>query len=242
MSAKPSRRIGWLRIFLTIVAVAGFASSIYYNQKLFKLRQIRADLQKQVGLLEVEDASQVVITHVPVSEETIPPGVNKAYVWQYRIHIPANYAPSYQSINGMVTADSPQGRGGSGSNTSSPNPEPQEALGSVALVQNQDSWMLCHTSMTGSSSLNMPDGFSFETLDEVVVEPVVQEGETRTFNVDEAICLFRLREKNPATTGDGENEKQLYRGVVLYLLSQEQQAAFAAWASGNASSMEETQK
>ena len=242
MSAKRSPLRGLLRITLTTVAVVGFGYSIYYNERLSKLRQTHTDLRKQVGLLEVEDPSKVTITHVPVSEDAIPPGVSKAYVCQYRIYIPANYGPCYQTQSGLVKADSPQGKGGRASSWSSPQPEPQEVLATMALIKSDGNWLFCNTTGSGSESSSVPDDFAIESFDDLLVEPVVQEGETRVFDTDEAICLFRLREKELATNRSGETEKDLYRGLVVYVFSQQHHEAFRTWASGKASSMKEAQR
>ena len=238
MSGKRSPLRGLLRITLTTVAVVGFGYSVHYNQRLSKLRQTHTDLRARAGLLEVEDPAKVAITHVPVSDEAIPPGVSKAYVWQYRMYLPANYGPCYVTKRGLVKADSPQGTAGASSSWSSPQPEPQEALATMALINSDDDWLFCRTTGGGSSSSNMPNDFTLESLDDFVVEPVVEEGQTRVFDTDEAICLFRLREKELATNRNGETEKDRYRGLVVYLFSQQHQDDFKAWENGQASSME----
>ena len=242
MTAKRSPLRGLLRIILTVVAVVGFGYSIHCNQRLSKLRQTHADLRKSVGLLEIEDPDKVVITHVPVPDEAIPPGVSRAHVWQYRIYIPANYGPCYQTKHGLVKADSPQGKGGEGNSWASPHPEPRETLATMALIKSDGNWLVCRTTDSGSSSSSLPNDFTFESLDDLVVEPVVKEGETRVFDTDEAICLFRLREKELATNGNGKSEKDLYRGFVVYVFSQQHQDAFKAWATGTASSMKKAQR
>ncbi len=239
MSAQrsPIRRL--LRFVLALLAVVGCGYSIYFNRLVSELRQFHADLRARVGLLEVEDPSKVSITRVPFSEDAIPPGVNEAYVWQYRIHLPANFGACYQTQNGLVKADSPQGRGGSSSNWSSPKPEAYEVLATMALIHSDGKWLFCRTADGGSSAYGIPDDFKFESLDELVVEPVVEEGETRVFDADEAICLLRLREKELATNRAGAPEKDLYRGFVVYFFSRQHEGAFTAWASGRASSMQE---
>jgi hypothetical protein len=233
---------GLLRITLATVAVVGFGYSIYHNQRLSRLRQTHTDLRKRVGLLEVEDPGKVAITHVPVSDEAIPPGVSEAYVWQYRIYIPANYGPCYQTKQGLVKADSPQGKGGTGTSWSSPQPEPEEVLATMALIKSDGKWLFCNTTGSGSRSSSVPDDFAIASLADLLVEPVVQEGETRVFDTDEAICLFRLRDMELATNRNGETEKDLYRGFVVYVFNQQYQEAFGAWASGKASSMKEAQR
>ena len=94
----------------------------------------------------------------------------------------------------------------------------------------------------GSSSSKLPDDFAFETLNDAVVEHVVEVDETRAFDADEAICLFRLREKKLATNRKGETEKDLYRGMVVHMFSKTHQDAFRAWAGGKVGSMKEALK
>ncbi len=221
--------------------LVGLGYSIYFNQRLSKLRQTHTDLRKRVGYLEVENPDKVAITHVPVAEKVIPPGIDGAHVWQYRIYLPANYGPCYRTQRGLVTADSPQGSGGHGSSWSGAEPEPKEELATIALVKHDGNWILCRTAGSGSSSSSMPDEFSLESLDDLVVEPVVREGETRVFDTDEAICLFRLREKEFATDRNGMPEKDLYRGLCFYVFSEKHQDAFNAWAEGKTDSMAEAE-
>ena len=241
MTAKRSPLRGLLRIALSTLAVVGFGYSFHYTQRLSELRQTHTDLRKRVGLLEVDDLRKVSITRVPVPEGAIPPGVSKAYVWQYRIYTPANYGPCYRTQRGLVKADSPQGQGGSSSSWSSPKPEPKETLASMALIKSDDKWLFCRSADGGSSSSNLRDVFAPESFDDLVIEPVVEEGETLVFDTDEAICLFRMREKELATKRNGEAEKDLYRGFNVYVFSHQHQDAFNAWATGKTSSMKEEQ-
>lgn len=226
-----------MRVTLAVVALVGFGYSLHYNQRQSELRLTHAELEKRVGLLKVADPSKVAITHVPVSDDLIPPGISEAHVWQYRIYLPANYGPCYKTRRGLVTADSPRGNGGGGSSWSSPRPEPEESLATMALIKDGDQWLFCRTTGGGSSSSNMPSDFDLESLDNLVVEPVVKEGETRVFDTDEAICLLRLREPNLATKRNGETEKDLYRGFVVYAFSQQHEAAFKSWENGEVASM-----
>ena len=230
----------FLRTVLILAAVIGFGYSIFFNQQLSTLRQRHAALRARVGLLDVVDPDQVVITHVAVTDDLIPPGVTKAHVWQFRMHIPANYGPYYHNKQGLVKADSPQGRGGSGGSWSSPKPDPIETLATYALIQTDDQWLFCATASDGSSSTVLPNDFTFDSMDDLTIEPVVTEGETRVFDRDEAICLFRLRKRELAKKRDGTDEEDLYQGYVIYLLSQKHKDDFDAWASGQTNAMRES--
>ena len=240
MFATSSRPLRLTRIALSIAAVIGVGCSIHYNQKLARLRQAHSELREQVGFLEVEDPTKVAISYVPYSDESIPPGVTQAYVWRYRMHIPANYGPCYRTQRGLVKADSPQGRGGSGSSWSSSSPEPKEVLATMALIQSDGKWIFCRSAQGSSSTSNMPDEFDIDSLDDLVIEtPVSAKDATRTIETDEAICLMRVREKDLAKKRNGETEKDLYRGFAVYLFSSQHKDAFSAWASGKAESMQE---
>lgn len=227
------------RITLIIIAIVGIGFSFAANRTVRELRLTHAELRKRVGLLEVEEANKIAITHVTASEDMIPPGVSKAHVWQYRIYIPPNYGPCYQTKQGLVKADSPQGKGGSSTNWSSPQAEPMESLATMALIQTDDKWLLCRTTDSGSSSSVLPSEMQFDSLDDLVIEPIVEQGQTLVFDVDEPICLFRLREKEMAKDRRGNPEKDLYRGFAVYLFSHKHQDAYKAWASGQARSMKE---
>ncbi|MCP4885828.1 MAG: hypothetical protein GY904_04350 [Planctomycetaceae bacterium] len=229
-----------MRIVLITILVFGFAGAIYLNHKRSRLRAAMTQLQKQVGAWEVGDKSKVVIAHIPVAEDAVPPGVDNAYVWQYRLHLPANYATCYDSTSGLVKADRPGGQS-RGSSSSGPLKEPEQSLVTMALIETDGQWKYC-THLGGSSSVsNMPADFSIESLDDFVVEPVVNENEIRVFDADEAVCLFRLREKVQATDETGKTKNELYRGCAFYLFSQERKADFNAWARGQRKSMEATQ-
>ncbi|WP_372726157.1 hypothetical protein, partial [Novipirellula sp.] len=216
------------------------AGSIGYSRQLARLRHTHAELRAQVGLLEVEDPTKVGIASVSYLQEDIPPGVDQAYVWQYRIHIPANYGPRYKTQRGLVTADSPRGRGSSGGSYSGSNSQAEEVLLTIALIHADGKWMFCRTTGGSSSTATMPDEFAIDALEDLVIDvPVTPEQATRTFEIDEAICLFRLREKSLAKKRNGEPEVDLYQGLAVYLYSDEHSDAFDAWARGKAESMQE---
>ncbi|MCM2369028.1 hypothetical protein [Aporhodopirellula aestuarii] len=224
---------------MTLVVV-GAVFSIQSNWKLSGLRKTHSKLREQAGFLDVEDPSKVAVSFVPFDKDDIPPGVEQAYVWRYRIHFPANYGTCYKTQRGLVKADSPQGRGGSGSSWSSPKPAAEVVLATMALLKTDGKWIFCRSVGGGSSTSSLPKDFNFEDLDNLVFEPLVSPGDkTRTFETDEAICLIRVREKQLAKKRRGGTEDGLYRGISVYVFNSNHKDAFEAWAKGNATSMKE---
>lgn len=226
-------------MLITLSAV-GIACTLYYNQKRNQLRGTLTELQKQVGVWKVEDESKVVIARIPVAEDAIPPGAGKCYVWQYRIHLPAKYAPYIAYTSGLVKANAPGGQGSQYTGMSGQISEPEQKLATVALIEADDQWNFYFRVGGNSSSAGMPTEFSIETLDDFVVEPVVSGNEIGVFDADEAICLFRLREKELATDGRGNIIKDLYVGCTAYLFNEDQQKAFTEWSQGQRNSLKET--
>lgn len=241
---SPKKRLN-LRTLLAVAAVIGFAVSIYYNQALARLRQERSDLQTQVGSLEVTDESKVVISRVPSSDDVIPPGVDRAHVWRYRMHLPANYDDCQARRSGLVSADSPQGEGGGGGGGSSggvSRPEPRRLFITFALIENDGKWLFTNSIAGMSSASNLSQDFKIDSLDDIVIETAVPAGdETCVYDADDAICLLRLREKELAVNSNGKTKKDRYRGFSLYMYSKDRKDAFEAWASGNADSMEDAE-
>lgn len=239
-NSSPFRNL--IRVALILSTVAGVGFSLEYNRTLMRLRQDHADLHDQVGLLEIEDAAKVSIAFVPFSEDDIPPGIEEAHAWRYRLYLPANYGPCYLTQRGLITADSPQGRGGSGSSSHGPRAEPIEVITSIALIKNDNRWIFCRASGGGSSTSYLPEDFQFESLNDLIVETVVSnKREVKTFDANEAVCLFRLRERELAKKRNGEPEDGLYRGFSFYLHSTKQKDAFRDWASGKTEQMEVVQ-
>lgn len=240
LSSHPSP-LRITRIVLALAVLIGIGFSIRYNLELSRLRETHAELREQIGLLDVADPKKVAIAHVPLPDDAIPPGVEHAHVWRYRIHIPANYGPSYKIQRGLIKADSPQGRGGSGSSWSSPQKNSEEALASMALIKSDGRWIFCRSTGGGSSTSSMPNDFDFDSLDDLVIETAISpDDKTRMFETDEAICLIRLREKTLAKKRNGKNEEGLYRGFSVYLYSAKHRDAFEAWSEGETTSMQGT--
>ncbi|MCP4885830.1 MAG: hypothetical protein GY904_04360 [Planctomycetaceae bacterium] len=229
-----------LRIVLITISAVGIACTLYYNEERNQLRGTLTELQKQVGVWKVEDESKVVIARIPVAKDAIPPGVGKCHLWQYRIHLPAKYAPCVSSTSGLVKANAPGGQGSQNTGMSGQIAEPEQKLATVALIETDDQWKFYFRVGGNSSSASMPPDFSIERLGDFVVEPVVSGNEIGVFDADEAICLFRIREKELATDGRGNIIKDLYAGCTAYIFSKDQQDAFTEWSQGQRNSMKET--
>ncbi|WP_236622263.1 hypothetical protein [Novipirellula maiorica] len=240
MFATRSRPLRLVRITLSLAVIIGVAGSIGYSRQLAQLRRTYAKLRTQAGELEVDDPTKVAICPMPFLDDDIPPGVDQAYVWRYRVHIPADYGPAFRTQRGLVTADSPQGRGSSGGSWGGSNMESEELLMTMALIHSDGKWRFCRSSGGSSSAGVLPDDFKIESIDDLVIDvPVPADVGTRVFDTDEAICLIRIREKNLAKKRNGKTEENLYRGFVVYMHSNEYKDAFEAWAKGAADSMQE---
>lgn len=235
-SRPPTRR--FLRDLLLLGISVGLVCSVCLNIQLEGLRRDFRNLQSDVGVLEIDDPAQVAIGWVLSPPELIPPGVEKAFVWRYRIYLPDNYDPYDRSITRLVSADSPAGahQGSGWSNRS----KAHEYVASVSLIHSDNGWMVRQQSRGMSSTTNLSGDFLIESLDDLIIEPIVTaENPTRSFTADEAICLLRIREKTPATDNDGKPLEDRYRGIAFYLHSAKRSDAFDAWAAGGADSMAE---
>lgn len=240
LSQKKSLLRNGFRFILAMSAIVGLGCSIYYNRQLSELTREKDQLRETVGYLDVEDVDSVVITRIPVSEEAVPPGVEEAFVWQYRVYFPAGYGPCCTTQSGLIRADTPQGhRGGSSGSYSGSQPEAKKSVLTAALVKDEGKWLFCRTTDGSSSASWLPSEFTFESLDDLVIEPVVEQGESRVFAPGEAICLVRLRQKDLATKRDGTPEKDLYRGFGVYVYGTKYQQAFSDWVAGKTDAMQE---
>ena len=112
----------------------------------------------------------------------------------------------------------------------------------MAFLEVNGQWKFYIRVGGSSNTSTLPPEFSIESLDNFIVEAVVKKDEIRVFDVDEAICLLRLHEKESATDHRGNTIKDLHRGCSVYLYSQEQQDHFTAWAQGQRDSMKESQQ
>ncbi|MGI9469317.1 MAG: hypothetical protein ACR2OA_19515 [Rubripirellula sp.] len=231
-----------IRILLTMVIATGLVCTVYLNLRLSSLREVHHDLQMRVGLFEEADSAKVRVVRAGVPEDLVTSEMSDGKIWRYRLSLPAKYQPVYQRYDGLVKADAPGGAGGSSRSWGSPNPEPSEIDFSVSFILDNGQWTLSVSHTGGGSSHAVPHKFPINSVDDLVIEQVVDFGVTRSFDADEPICLFRIREKNEALNRDGTKKVGLYRGFVFYLCENQSEKAFSAWASGQVSSMQEIEK
>ena len=228
-----------LLFILFVLFLIGVAFTIHSTTLLSTLRQRHADLRMDVGLFEEGDASKVRVVRANVPEELRAPGIEDSIVWRFRISFPAHYEACYQSTLGLVKPGSPGGSGSSNTSFGSANPKPSEASVSLSFIKDKGEWICSMNYSGGATSLSVPPDFPIGSLENVVIEQVVDYGDSRSFDVDAPICLLRIRDKNLATNRDGTQKKGLYNGFSFYVFNAQNEKAFTAWAAGNTASMEE---
>ncbi|PAY21100.1 hypothetical protein CKO51_02055 [Rhodopirellula sp. SM50] len=237
-SSRPRRLISWLIVY---VAAIGITSSIYFNLRLFDLRRQRAQLAEEVGLLKVTDPKRVHLSHVPVRPDEIPPGVEAAHVWKYRIYLPAGYGPSFVTGRRAVSADSPHSDGGRDSSWGGKEQDPVETVLTIALIKQASGWTFSQIRGGSSTSSTVSEDLPLDSLDQLVIESAVTaETPSQSFSVDEPICLLRLRSRQPVESQEGETT--LYPGIVTYMVESDQRDAFEQWAQGKTDRMPEVQR
>lgn len=225
---------------LALIALAGVVSSFSYSRQLHELRRQRSELTKRVGLLNVTDPERVHVTWVATGEDEIPPGVEEAHVWRFRIYLPANYGPCIYTRSRAVAADSPRSQGGGGSSWSSKEKDPVETQMTIALIKVDGRWMMSRVAENTSSATSFPDDLSFESLGDVVIDTVVSEGEPSTsFSKNDPICLVRVRGKEPIE--NNRTEVELYPGFVCYLVEADRRVDLERWARGEVDAMPEVE-
>lgn len=234
-SSRPRRPVTWL---IVLGAAIGITSSIYFNLRLFDLRRQRAQLAEEVGLLEVTDPKRVHLRHVPVRPDAIPPGVEAAYVWKYRIYLPAGYGPSFVTGRRAVSADSPHSAGGRDSSWGGKEQDPVETVLTIALIKQESGWTFSQMRGGSSTSSTLSEDLPLDSLDQFVIEPAVTaETPAKSYSVDEPICLLRLRSRQPVEPQEGETT--LYPGIVTYMVESDLRDAFEQWAQGKTDRMPE---
>lgn len=197
----------------------------------------------RVGLFQASDSSMVHVVRAGVPKELIGSGIDDSKSWRFRITLPANYRPCYHSHEGLVRADAPGGGGGGESRTwGTANPEPSEIVFTVSCIRDNGEWTLSVNHTGGASSHGVPQNFPIDSLDDLILEEVVDFGATRSFQPDEPICLLRVREKAEALNRNGTSKEGLYRGFVCYIFDSQHEKAFDAWASGETRFMQEPSK
>ena len=228
-----------LRFILLLLFLIGVAFTIHSTSHLSTLRQRHADLRMNVGLFEAADASKVRVVRATVPEELRAPGIEDSIVWRFRLSFPANYEACYQSNLGLVKTGRPGGSGSSSTSYGSTNPKPSEAIVTVSFIKDNGKWICSLDYSGGATSHSVPPAFPIESLENLVIEQVVDYGDSRSFDVDEPICLLRIRDKTLATNRDGTPKKDLYNGFVFYVFNAQTEKAFRAWEQGKTTSMGE---
>lgn len=229
-----------IRFFLAGTALIGFGFTIHYNLKRFRLERVHEELRDRVGLLQVEDPAKVAIVGIPFLPEEIPPGVEQAHVWKFRVHCPKQFDRVSRTYRGLIRADSPYSAGGSsGSSWGGGNQEPEQIISMVSMTKSDGQWTICCRHGGSSSSFSVSEELDLDRLDELLVEPVVVPGQTRVFGADEAVCLFRIRQKDEAVDHNGKTQSGLHHGFCAYMYSQNIEQAFDDWAQGKIEKLED---
>ncbi|MDB4766237.1 hypothetical protein OAG71_00970 [bacterium] len=234
-TARPWR-LSPIAIVLILVALVGAYVSAGYSRTLSSLLQEQRELNKSFGALETDDPSKVAIVAVSPSAIELPAWVDPENTWIFRAYIPANYGVSLRTNKGLIAADSPLNQGSwSGSNTSGdPDAKDIQIVISMTLVDGR--WTGSVLTNYGSSKFSLPKGLAVDSLDELVLDTIVEPGQPmRTFAVDEGICFWKIRSKKPSKKMI--NDTKLYSGYSIYLYERSRKSAFDRWANGRSSSM-----
>ena len=236
-SIKPRlSRFSPIAIALILIALVGACLSAGYSQTLSNLLREQRRLSKSFGAMDLEDPSQVAIVAVSPAASDLPPWVDSKNTWIYRIHIPANYGIAWTQNDDLIAAESPLHRGGSGSTYGTGDTEAKEVRVVITTIIEDGRLKGKMLTNLGSFTFSLPKKMATASLDELVLDEIVKTGEPmRTFTVDEAICVWRLRSKEPSKKM--LNHTKLYRGCAIYLCETSKRDAFDLWASGKSLSM-----
>ena len=227
------------RVALMLLVIAGVANSLYYGRQRHELRQELTRLARQVGYLNVEDDTRVHVVAIPETADIIPPGVDAAHIWRFRIYLPTGYSNSVMSWSRVVSADSPRSRGGGGRSSGSPNKEPTESELIISLLKTEKGWLLSRKSDGSSGATTLSSELSFDTLDDWVVEPVVTPTSgPKSFAANEPICILRVRGRDAVEPR--EAEPPFFPGFVFYMYDSNYQDIMDQWAQGKIEQWPET--
>lgn len=228
------------RIVLALVILSGIAFTVLTNSQLSMLRQQHNELRMQVGLFEDGGTGMVRLVRMSVPPELLSTEIAETRTWRYRLSFPANYCARFQDTMGLVKADSPGGWGSSSSRYGDKNSERTEMIVSISFVRVDGRWTLSVKGLGGSHSHTVPQEFSLDSLDDLVIEEGVDFNTSRAFGSDQPICLLRIRGRSPVVNRDGTEKEGLYQGFVCYIYEEQQEKEFEAWANGKIKSMGET--
>ena len=234
---RPKRsRISLIAIILILVIIAGACVSTSYSRTLSRLLREQKDFARLMGEMKIEDPSKVGIVALPTEVMDLPAWVDPENLRIFRVYIPANYGIALSNNTGLVAADSPLSWSSGGGRSSGPDPEPKEIRIAINTEMSNGRAQFVLQSDSGSTSFLLPKKMKLDSPNDLVLDTAVAPGEPmRTFDANEAICLWRLRNKTPGKKVI--NDTKLYPGCAIYLLKRANRDAFNRWASGKSSSM-----
>ena len=230
-------RFSPVAIVLILIAFVGAYVSAGYSHTLSDLLQEQLEFNESFGAMNVEDPSRVAIVAASPTATDLPAWVDPEDIWLFRVHIPASYGVSLTENEGLIAVDSPLSyRGGGGSTSSSGKPEAKEVqiIISASIEDGRvKGWMLTDSS---TMTFALPKKLAVTSLDELVLDTIVKPGQPmQTFAIDEAICVWKIRSKNPSKKK--LNHTNLYSGCAIYLYETSQRNAFESLVRGKSSSM-----
>ena len=209
-----------------------------YNRTLSNLRREQSNLEKTFGELKIDDPLKVAIIAVPPTATGLPVWIDLEDVWIFRVYIPANYGLSYSTNNGQIAADSPLSTSSSGGSSGGGTPDAKEFQLIVSTSEEEGRLKVHMLNNTGSTKISVPKEFNDASPDNLVLETIMEPGDPmKTFDVDEAICIWRLRSKTPVKKMI--NNTKLYPSCTIYMYESNKRNAFKRWERGDSSSMNE---
>ena len=235
---QRSSRFSPIAVVLILVALAGAFVSANYSRKLSGLLREQNDFEELYGELKVDNPSQVAIVAVPPTAAELPVWISSEDLYIFRIYIPANYGISFSTITGKIASDSPLSNASGGGSSHGADPEAKEFQLIVSTSKEDGRLKVNLLSDSGSTNLSLPKELSAASPNDLVLETIVKPGDPmRTFDADEAICIWRLRSKTPSKKM--LNDTKLYPSCVIYLYETAKRNAFQRWARGASSSMDD---
>lgn len=235
-SESPRRwRLRPIAIVLALIVLAGAYVSASYTRTMSNLLREQREFAEVFGDMTVEDPSQVAIVAVSPTATDLPPWLAPEDVSIFRVHIPANYQLAVGRNKQLVAADSPLTTGGGSS--SSHSSEPKARVIQIIVSTHFEDGRLEGSWLT--NSMSSPFSFTDELAkspDDLVLDTIATPGQpTQMFATNEAICIWRLRNKEPSEKMI--NQTKLYPGCAIYLYEDGLSAAFNRWSNGASSSM-----
>ena len=238
-SEAPKRwRFSPIAILLFVIILAGACVSAGYTRTVSNLLREEREFAEVFGDMTIKDPSRVAIIAVSPNATDLPPWVDPENVSIFRVYIPANYGPVLRTNSELIAADSPLHKGGTRSFSDVREPEAVEIK--IVISTNFEDGRIKGSLMTDSISSPLSSTkMQAKSTDDLVLDTVVKPGQPmRTFAADEAICILRLRDKEPDIKTI--NQTKLYSGWAIYLHGETQSDAFDRLADGESSSIKKS--